>query len=271
MNANGTMKNERALEAVDVVVRCRSGMPHAARTLAGLERQRGVTARVLFLDCCSTDGSREVAVAHGVRVIDVEPRSHVPAAALNLGMRETRSKIVVFMEADAFPARDALARLIGPLQREPEATGPAATYGRQRARGKASRDGAARFASMAPIALLRDAWETLHWDERFGYDEAAGWTRRIEALGFWSAEVREAAFDRAREGARVGVRARATDGEAAAAIYRLGSPSLLHDLTRPFAGSLLRDLRAGLATPKAAPPGEPQSLGYLQARRRALA
>jgi GT2 family glycosyltransferase len=281
---------EDGVEVVDVVVRCRNEMPFTERTLIGLERQRGARARVLFLDCGSTDGSREAAAAHGARVVDIEPRSYIPGAVLNLGMRETRSSLVAFVNADAFPMHEeALARLVAPLRRSPAEGAPSAVYGRQRARPDASRlvrveqDRAfpevgspalrrGRFFSMAASAIRRDAWDALPFDETLRYSEDVDWTRRIEAIGFSTAYAPDAVFEHSHDySLAASIRRRAGEGEADAAIYRLGAPSVVHDLARPFAGALLRDLRAGLLSPKACAARAVQAYGYYQGRRRAVA
>jgi rhamnosyltransferase len=271
--------------AVDVVVRCRNEMPYTTHTLAGLRRQRGVAARVLFLDCRSTDGSREAADDAGARILDIDPSSYIPGAVLNLGMRETRSPIVAFVNADAIPLEDgALARLVAPLTQDPAL---AATYGRQRPRPSASpatrleQDRAfppdaaphlrrGRFFSMAASAIRRDVWQMLPFDETLRYSEDVDWTFRLGALGLTTAYVPEAVFEHSHDYTLAAqVKRRAGEGAADAAIYRLGRPSLLADFARPLAGALGRDLLGGVASPYAIATRAAQALGYLQGRRRA--
>ena len=145
---------------VDVVARCKNEMPHAARCFEQLGRQIGVRARVLVIDCASTDGSRQAAVAAGALIVDLDPFGYVPGAALNLGMERTRSPIVAFVNADAVPLRDdALARLVAPLL-EDEAL--ACTFGRQVARPGAApqtrADQERAFGLAAPVRMRRGAF-----------------------------------------------------------------------------------------------------------------
>jgi glycosyltransferase involved in cell wall biosynthesis len=101
------------LDLVDVVVRCRNEMPHTPRSLDALAGQRAPAARVLFIDCASTDGSREEAVATGVPLVDWSPDAYRPGAVINAGMERTTSSVVAFVNADAVArGPDALARLI---------------------------------------------------------------------------------------------------------------------------------------------------------------
>jgi hypothetical protein len=223
-------------------------------------------------------------VDHGARILDVDPSSYVPGAVLNLGMRETCSPIVAFVNADAFPLEDtALARLVEPLI---AASALAATYGRQRPRPSATsatrleQDRAfpeasapllrrGRFFSMAASAIRRDAWELLPFDERLRYSEDVDWTWRLGALGLTTAYVPEALFEHSHDYTLAAqVKRRAGEGEADAAIYRLGRPSLLGDFARPLAGALGRDLLGGVASPFAIATRAAQALGYVQGRRR---
>src|SRR3954468_12725544 len=159
------------MKPIDVVVRCRNEMPHTVPTLDGLARQTR-KARVLFLDCGSTDGSREAAVERGVRIHDIDPKAYVPGVVLNLGMRMTESDVVAFVNADAIPLHDdALEKLIAPL------ANASATYARQVARPTANARTRADYArafgdqplalrhapffSMAASALRRDVWQAL--------------------------------------------------------------------------------------------------------------
>lgn len=266
---------------VDVVVRCRNEMPFAARAVEGLLAQVGVVPRLLFLDCGSTDGSREVAVRAGVRVLDVDPKAYVPGAVLNRGMAETGSAVVAFVNADAVPtSRDALARLVAPLL-APSAL--AATFGRQVPR---SRDPLVRaeyerafgafeparvrrgvFFSMAASAVSRDAWEELPFDEGLRYSEDVDWVYRVGALGRSTRYVPEAAFEHSHDYDLAALFARRRgEGAADRAIFRLGEPSIAGDLVRPLAGALARDARAGLLSLRGLAVRATQAAGYFVGR-----
>ena len=245
---------------LDVVVRCRNEMPHVRRTLEALLRQEGARARILFLDCESTDGSREEAQRLGLRTGSVPASSYMPGAVLNRGMRETQSEIVAFVNADAVPlAPGALAALVEPLRGR---GGLAATWARQVPRPDADALTAAdyrrafgeeplqlrhgSFFSMAASAVRRDAWAALPFDEGLRYSEDCDWSTRASALGWRAAYVPQAIFEHSHAyGLRDHFRRRKGEGRADAAIHRLGPPSVL-EVARPLAGSLLRDLRGGL-------------------------
>lgn len=270
-------------EIIDVVVRCRNEMPFAERTLRALARQ-SARNRVTFLDCGSTDGSREVAVAAGVRIVDIDPRRYVPGVVLNQGMEATRSEVVAFVNADAVPLHDdALAELVAPLG---AGSGLAATFGRQVARpdadpavqleyARAFGDSSPRlrrgtFFSMAASALRRDAWASLRFDPTLRYSEDVDFVRRAEAAGLGVHYAPGARFEHSHDYTPAEHRKRrAGEGEADTHIYGLGEPSLVGDLLRPAVGAVLRDLRAGLASPRVLGVRAMQALGYFEGRRRA--
>lgn len=268
---------------LDVVVRCRNEMPHVVRTLEALRRQRGVAARVHFIDCRSTDGSSEAAQRLGVPIIDQDPDLYVPGAVLNRAMRLTTSELVAFVNADAVPLRDdSLAQLIEPLLSNPDA---AAIYGRQLPRrdahrttqldhryafgdGKAPRVRHGRFFSMAASAVRRTPWRSLPFDEALGYSEDVDWTRRAGALGWSIGYAPEALFEHSHDySLAASYRRRLGEGVADATIHRTDRPGLLSDLIRPALGALGRDLRSGQIEIGSLALRSAQAVGYYMGRR----
>ena len=272
------------LEAIDVVVRCRDEMPHVQRTLAGLSRQAPVAARILFIDCGSTDGSRAEASAGALAIVDVERSAYVPGAVINLGMERTRSDLVAFVNADAVPiGSEALARLVAPLA---ASASVAASFGRQLPRPDASAQTRAdhartfgpaavvrvrhgRFFSMAACAIRRSVWERLRFDESLRYSEDVDWVERASALGWACAYAPDARFEKSRDYDLAGHFARrAGEGEADTAIHHLGSPSPIRELLRPLAGALLRDASDRILSVRGVAVRCAQAFGYFAGRVR---
>ena len=65
---------------------------------------------LLVVDDGSTDGTAELARSFGVGILQVPSRAG-PAAARNLGAKETEADIIFFLDADCVPHRDALERV----------------------------------------------------------------------------------------------------------------------------------------------------------------
>jgi rhamnosyltransferase len=244
---------------VDVVVRCRNEMPQVPRALEALAAQQGVTPRIWFFDCGSTDGSREEAAERRLPILDVNPATYRPGQVLNRGMRATSSEIVAFVNADAVALdRHALEALVAPLLTDPSM---AASFGRQEVRPGAQRltaldqdrafgPGApvslarGQFFSMAASAISRGAWRRLAFDEALRFSEDVDWTTRIRALGLGVVYRPDARFEHSHDYTlRQHFRRRRGEGAAESLIFRLGRPSLWDELLRPLAGGLLRDLR----------------------------
>ena len=273
-------------EEIDVVVRCKNEMPRTRACLEALLVQRTPRARVLFVDDGSTDGSRELAESHGLRILDVgrrgNPRGYVPGVVLNHAMAATSSPLVAFVNADAVPLHDdALERLCEPLLAD---TTVCATYGRQVATPSASRQTrrdyertfghapiglrVGRFFSMAASAIRRDTWEILPFDEQLRYSEDVDWTHRLGALGYRVAYAPEAQFEKSREyDLRGHFRRRRGEGAADTRIHHLPEASPWRELARPLAGTIVRDARAGHVAPREIAIRSVQALGYFAGRR----
>ncbi len=269
---------------VDVVVRCRNEMPHTTRMLDAMARQTQVVPRILFMDCGSTDGSRQAAVDRGLRVVDVDPAKYIPGEVLNRGMDLTTSDVVAFVNADCVPLDStALASLVRPLiEREGHLV---ATYARQRPRTGADPLVATEYArafpagpapsmrlgvffSMAASAIRRSAWAALPFDPTLRYSEDVDWTNRVRAVGASIDYVPTAEFEHSHDyDAPSHFKRRRGEGVADARIYRLGPPSFVTDLLRPFGGALVRDVRAGLTSKRSIQVRGAQALGYFRGRR----
>lgn len=162
--------------AVTVVVPVRDGAAHLPACLASLARaaQDPVAAEVIVVDNGSTDGSGEIARAHGARVIPA-PGLRV-GAVRNAGAREARGRIVAFVDADNEVAGSWLAGCaealadpsVGaaglPYQAPPDATWVQRVYDQLRWRPASRAD--TEWLSAGNIALRREVFDQLG-----GFDE----------------------------------------------------------------------------------------------------
>jgi glycosyltransferase involved in cell wall biosynthesis len=76
-------------------------------------------AELIVVDDGSRDDSAAVATGAGARVVR-QARNGGAAAARNAGVQAAAGEILVFVDADVVPARDAVARLVGVLETNPE-------------------------------------------------------------------------------------------------------------------------------------------------------
>lgn len=161
---------------VSVVVPVRDGAAHLPACLGGLARAASgpVVAEVIVVDNGSTDGSGDVARAHGARVISA-PGLRV-GAVRNAGAREARGRIVAFVDADnevadtwltgcAEALADARVGAAGlPYQAPPDATWVQRLYDLLRWRPASRSD--TEWLSAGNMALRREVFEHLG-----GFDE----------------------------------------------------------------------------------------------------
>ncbi len=116
--------------AVDVSIIIRSYNEEAliGKTLTMVFSQEGFSGEVIVIDSESTDLTREIALRHPVRLFSVPKRAFSYGAALNLGARLARGRIIVNLSAHAVPAdRNWLASLMAPLADD----AVAGAYGRE--------------------------------------------------------------------------------------------------------------------------------------------
>jgi hypothetical protein len=113
---------------ISVVVRTYNEASHIERLLLGLSSQT-VEAEVIVVDSGSSDGTAEIAAAHGVRVEHIAPEEFSFGRSLNRGFAVAQGDFVVAASAHVYPLRvDWLERLTEPLERDPLV---ALAYGRQ--------------------------------------------------------------------------------------------------------------------------------------------
>ena len=77
-------------------------------------REAGVEGEIVVADNGSTDGSREIAIAHGARLVDVAERGY--GAALIAGIRAARGRWVLMGDADDSYDFLELPKFVGPLR-----------------------------------------------------------------------------------------------------------------------------------------------------------
>src|SRR2546422_9398401 len=93
---------ERKLDSIIVPVLNGGGVLKEALTV--IRGQEGdFSLEVLCLDCGSSDGSREVCVRLGARVIDVPPSTFNHGSTRNQGIALSRGEFVVLLVQDAVP------------------------------------------------------------------------------------------------------------------------------------------------------------------------
>ena len=85
-------------------------LPRVQAMLTGVNRD----AEIIVVDDGSTDGTRQVCEAHGVRVIS-HPYSSGNGAAVKTGARAARGEVLAFMDADGQHDPDLIPRLLDKL------------------------------------------------------------------------------------------------------------------------------------------------------------
>lgn len=146
-------------EPVTVAVPVRNGGSLLGQVLRAVRDQRlARPVELLVADSGSTDGSRELAIRHGARVLDIPPGQFSHGATRNLLAERASGSHIAFLTQDAVPAGQGwLAELLGSFEL---ASDVGLAYGSYRARPGAAlsvrRELDAWFGSL-PAGLERGA------------------------------------------------------------------------------------------------------------------
>ncbi len=193
------------MNVISVVVRTYNEASHIERLLLGLSSQT-VEAEVIVVDSGSTDGTAEIAEAHGVRVVHIAPEEFSFGRSLNRGFDAASGDFVVAASAHVYPLRvDWLERLTEPLERDPLV---GLAYGRQ-VGVEQSRYSERRlfeqafplesnwnqdhpFCNNANSATRRSEWERQPFDESLTGLEDLAWAKHALQRGCRIAYVADA-------------------------------------------------------------------------------
>jgi 2-desacetyl-2-hydroxyethyl bacteriochlorophyllide A dehydrogenase len=180
-----------------IVIRAFNEERWLPEVLAAIDRQTYRDFEVLLVDSGSLDRTRDIAAAHGARIIRLRSEDFTFGHSLNLGIKEARGAFIAIISAHAIPTDEQwLERLITPL-REPET---AMVFGGQRghAISKFSEardfervfpsrplvmDDSNVFVNNANSAIRRDLWNQHRFDEGLPGLEDAEWAKYWIPLG----------------------------------------------------------------------------------------
>jgi rhamnosyltransferase len=105
--------------SVSVVIRIRNEAESLKRVLRALEAQSLRPCDLVIVDNFSTDGSREVALKHGAKIVDISTEEFTYGRALNMGIKESEGEFIVILSAHSLPlGRDFLSKTVEPFERQ---------------------------------------------------------------------------------------------------------------------------------------------------------
>jgi 2-desacetyl-2-hydroxyethyl bacteriochlorophyllide A dehydrogenase len=180
-----------------IVIRAFNEERWLPEVFAAIDRQAYRDFEVLLVDSGSLDRTRDIAAAHGARIIRLRSEDFTFGHSLNLGIQEARGSFIAIISAHAIPTDELwLERLVTPLrQRE-----TAMVFGGQRGHA-VSKFSEARdfervfrpkplmmdddhvFVNNANSAIRRDLWDEHRFDEGLPGLEDAEWAKYWIPLG----------------------------------------------------------------------------------------
>jgi glycosyltransferase involved in cell wall biosynthesis len=114
--------------SVSVVVPAYNAEAVLDRCLAAILGSTRPALEVLVIDDGSTDETPRIAVRHGVRLLRTARARSGPATARNLGAREARGSILLFVDSDVIVRPDTLDRAARILEDDPETAAVFGSY-----------------------------------------------------------------------------------------------------------------------------------------------
>ncbi len=196
---------QNAHHTVALVIRCFNEEAHIGRLLTGVIRQRRIPEQIIVVDSGSTDATLAIASAFPVEIVVISPDDFSFGRALNQGLAEASTDIVVLASAHVYPVYDTwIEHLVAPFTDSEIAV----TYGRQETPpdGRFSeRRILARwfpgtsverqrhpFCNNANAAVRRSVWTDQPYDEDLTGLEDLDWAKKALAAGHLVSYVAEA-------------------------------------------------------------------------------
>ena len=181
---------------VSAVIRAMNEGDHIGRLLEGLEDQTITPDEVVVVDSGSTDGTVDIAAAHGCKIVRIDKSEFSFGRALNRGCAAASGDILLIASAHVYPVYNTFVEhMTGAFDRK----GVAIAYGRQigdqRTKFSESRvmlkwfppeniwDQGHPFCNNANAAVLRSAWAESPYDESLTGLEDLDFARKALARG----------------------------------------------------------------------------------------
>ena len=158
---------------ITVVMRSYNDAKLLPRTLAALDKQRGVDIELIVIESASTDNSLKILEAYGPdQLICLRPGTYRSSAVLNHGTSLATTKLVAFINSDAILEQDdALLRMAQVMRNDQKCAG---VFARQSTRPKAK-------------AMTRLDYHIAFADDRSHLGTGANWMSLVVSMIRWSA------------------------------------------------------------------------------------
>jgi 2-desacetyl-2-hydroxyethyl bacteriochlorophyllide A dehydrogenase len=191
------VETSAAAPETSIVIRAFNEERWLPEVLAAIDRQTYRSFEVLLVDSGSLDRTRDIAAAHGARIIRLRSEDFTFGHSLNLGIQEARGSLVAIISAHAIPTDEQwLERLVTPLR----GADTAMVFGGQRGHAVSKFSEARDFERVFPprplvmdddhvfvnnanSAIRRDLWNQHPFDEGLPGLEDAEWAKYWIPLG----------------------------------------------------------------------------------------
>jgi glycosyltransferase involved in cell wall biosynthesis len=188
--------SDKYFPTVSIVIRAKNEAKWIWKTLNSINSQSVIPEEIVLIDNLSEDYTISLAKEFGATKI-LTLKNYSPGRALNFGMQQTKSEVVVFLSAHCIPCDEFwLQNLISPFNYNQIA----ATYGRQIPlpfsadidksdlyavfRNESKIQNSDGFMNNANSAILRKVWQQFKFDETVLNIEDRLWGETVISEGF---------------------------------------------------------------------------------------
>jgi rhamnosyltransferase len=183
-----------------ILIRTKNEGTTLGRVLQAVRKQTEQDFEILVVDSGSSDNTVETAESYGARVVSITPESFTYGYALNVGMENSQSELVVSLSGHAVPCDEHwLSSLLAPFE-DPRVAGvssyqiPEDIWYTSMSRtlyqllywANVSRDGqlCLFLFHCASAAVRTSVWHQVHFDEALAACEDHDWARQVTRLGY---------------------------------------------------------------------------------------
>lgn len=184
---------------ISIIIRAYNEASWLERCLEAIKHQRLDIDDVILVDNESTDGTREIGEAYGVKLTTISRKEFTFGRALNQGIAIARHPLIAILSAHCIPIDELWADYLAVHLQEP-GTNICGVYGKQEPLPDTS-DVDARdlwttfrderqtqtkdfFFHNANSSIRRDLWEAFPFDENIKGVEDRAWTKQMLNEGF---------------------------------------------------------------------------------------
>jgi len=92
---------------ISIVIRTHNHKKLLERLLKKIKEQKQISKpEIVIIDSCSTEGTKELAIKEGCKIVNIDPKKFSHAYTFNLGAEKAKGEIIIYASVDIIPKND---------------------------------------------------------------------------------------------------------------------------------------------------------------------